>query len=221
MKPTVSATRTYSPGCEIHAPDRWIERRKRLIRDEHVAACKRVEQRRLAGIGVADQCNQRLVARGGTPRFSLTAHVFELAAQHADAALDAPAIDFEFGFTGSARTDAAAQSRKIGADADQIRLPIAQLRKLNLQLAFAAARVAREHVENQHRAIDDGHGNHFLEVLALARTQVVEHEDELGLVFFDQLGDFAGLATPDKRRRIEMFALLYDARDDLRAGSLR
>ena len=78
--------------------------------------------------------------------------------------------------------------------------------------------MARKDVENQHRAIDDRHGNHLFEVLALARAQIVEHEHELGAMLFDQLGDLARLAAADERRRIDVLALLHDARDDLRAG---
>ena len=125
MKPTVSATRTYSPRLQVDAPNRRIERGEGLIGDKHVAARKRIEQRRLADVGVADQRDQRFAMRCAAPRAALTRDVFELAPQNADAALDAAAVDLEFGFAGTARADAAAQAREIGADPDQIRLPIA------------------------------------------------------------------------------------------------
>ena len=41
-----------------HAPGRRIERRERLVRDEHGRAGERVEQRRLADVRVADQCGE-------------------------------------------------------------------------------------------------------------------------------------------------------------------
>ncbi len=77
----------------------------------------------------------------------------------------------EFRFAGSARSDAAAQTGQVGADADEVRLPVAQLRELDLQLSFAAARVLREDVEDQHRAVDDRQRNDLLEIVALARPQ--------------------------------------------------
>ena len=79
---------------------------------------------------------------------------------------------------GTARADSAAQSREVGAGADQVRLAIAQLRELDLELAFAAARVAREDVEDEHRPVDDRQRNDLLEILALARTQIVEHQEQ-------------------------------------------
>ena len=45
--------------CEIGAPHRRVERRKRLVGDERVAARQRVEQRRLADVRVSDQRDER------------------------------------------------------------------------------------------------------------------------------------------------------------------
>ena len=96
--------------------------------------------------------------------------------ERADALLDAPAIDLEFRFAGPARTDAAAQTRQIRADADQVRLPITQLGQFDLEFALAAARVPGEDVEDQHRAIDDRKRHDALEILALPRPQIVEDQ---------------------------------------------
>src|SRR5580700_3070375 len=94
-------------GTQIDAPDRGIEGRKRLIGDEHVTASERIEQRRLTDVGVADERDERLAMRRTPPRSALATDFFELPAQHADAVLNATAIDFELGFTGAARADAA------------------------------------------------------------------------------------------------------------------
>ena len=72
-----------------------------------------------------------------------------------DAHADPPAIGLELGLAGAAGADAAAEPRQLGADADQARQQVLQLRQLDLQLAFAGARAAGEDVENQLRAIDD------------------------------------------------------------------
>jgi hypothetical protein len=81
--------------------------------------------------------------------------------------------------------------------------------------------MTREDVEDQHRAIDDRHRNDFLEILALARAQIVEHEHQLRAEIFHEIGDLAGFAAADERRRVEMIAPLDEARDDLRTGGLR
>ncbi len=76
-----------------------------------------------------------------------------------------------------------------------------RLREFHLQLALAAARVPREDVENQHRPVDDRQRNDALQILALARPQVVEHQYERRAVLVRKQRDLGGLAAPDERRR--------------------
>jgi hypothetical protein len=133
--------------------------------------------------------------------------------------LNAAAIDFELRFTGTARSDAAAESRKICADADQVRLTVAQLREFDLQLTFAAARMPREDIENQHRAIDDRHADDFFEILSLARAQIVEHKHETCVALPHEIRNFMRLSRTDERRRIDVRALLHDPVDEFGACS--
>ena len=203
---------------QVDAANRRIEGGKRLVGYERIAIRQRVEQRGLSDVGISDQRDERLAAPRSPPRCALPPYVFELTAQHRNASADPPAIDFEFGFARAARADATAQSRQIRADADEIRLTIAQLRQLDLQLTFAAACVARKDVENEHRPIDDRQRHDSLEVLPLTRTQVVEHQHHSGAQFLGALGDFARFAAADERRGIDCVAALYDAIDDARAG---
>lgn len=72
-------------------------------------------------------------------------------------------------------------------------------------------------VENQHRAIDDRDADDLFEILALSRTQIVEHEHELCIAFAHEIGDFACLARTDERCRIDVRTLLHDAVDEVRA----
>ena len=85
-----------------------------------------------------------------------------------DARPDAPPVGFELGFAGAARADAAAEPRQRVAGADQPRQQVFQLRELDLQLAFARPRAAREDVENQLRAIDDLAADLLLDLRAAA-----------------------------------------------------
>ena len=87
-----------------------IERGEHARRRENMRAGERIEERALAGVGVADEGD-----RGHGNRFAalalLAAHAadgFEIDFELVDAALDAAAIGFELGFAGSAGTDAAA-----------------------------------------------------------------------------------------------------------------
>ena len=132
---------------------------------------------------------------------------------------DAPPIDLEFGFARAARADAAAESRKIGADTDQIGLTVAQLRELDLKLSLSAARVSREDVENQHRAVDDRQRHDPLEILALTRAQIVEHQEQTGMKFGCAVGDLVRLAASHERRRIDRIATLHETVEHFCAGS--
>jgi hypothetical protein len=89
------------------------------------------------------------------------------------------------------------------------------LRELDLEFTLTAARVLREHVENEHGAIDDWNRNDFFEIFALARTQIVEYEHQRDLTLFGDLRYFVRFAAADERCRIDRGAALHDALDDL------
>jgi hypothetical protein len=132
---------------------------------------------------------------------------------------DLAPIDFEFGFTGTARTDSAAQPREVRTQSDQIGLSVFQLRELDLQLALTTARVSREDVQDQHRAIDDRQGNDLLEILALTRSKVVKDEHDRCVDRGGVLGDFVRFAAPNERRGIDARTTLNDPIDHGRTGS--
>jgi hypothetical protein len=205
----------------VGAANRRIEGCERLVGDERIAAREPVEQRRFSGVRITDERNERLAAVAGAANRALPAHAFELAAQHADARADAAAIDFQLRFPGPTGADAAAQTRKVGTDADEIRLAVAQLRELDLQLPFAAARVTRKDIEDEHRPVDDRQRNDLFEILPLARAQVVEDEEQLRLERPRAIGDLARFSAADERCRIDGVAPLDDAIEDARAGRAR
>ena len=116
-----------------------------------------VEQRRLAGVGVADQRHGRhrlLVPPLAQLRAAL-AHLIDLALDRLDADADPPPIGLELRFARPARADAAAQPRQRGAGADEPRQQVLELRELDLPLAFARARAPGEDVEDELRPVDD------------------------------------------------------------------
>ena len=59
MKPTVSETSSSRRSGSRTLPDERIERDEERVRRDRFAAGQRVEQRRLAGVGVADQRDRR------------------------------------------------------------------------------------------------------------------------------------------------------------------
>ena len=67
---------------------------------------------------------------------------------------DSPAVDFQLRFARAACPDPARLSRQVMPHPSETRQKILQLRELNLQSAFPAARPLRKNVENQLRSIE-------------------------------------------------------------------
>lgn len=139
--------------------------------------------------------------------------MFELAAKNRDALRDSPAVDLQLRFARTSRSDPAAEPRKVDADADEIRLPVTQLRQLYLEFSLAAARVTGEYLENHHRTVDDRDGNDSLEVFSLPGSQLVEHEHDVRAQVAHDAGNLCGLSAPDERARIDSVAALHDRRE--------
>ena len=115
MKPTVSETSSSRLIRQPHLPDERIERHEQRVGRDRVAAGQRVEQRRLAGVGVADQRDgrhRRLVPPLAQLRRGAAAPCSMSFDRTLDARADAPAVGFELGFAGAARADAAAEPRQ-------------------------------------------------------------------------------------------------------------
>src|SRR5262249_47824754 len=134
-----------------------------------------VEERRLAGVGVADQGDGRY--RCFLPPLAqlraAAAHLLDVGADGVNARTDAAPIGFELRLAGAPRADAATQPRQRVAGADQPRQQVLQLGELDLQLSFSRPRAPREDVEDQLRAIDDLAADGLLDLPQLRRRQLV------------------------------------------------
>ena len=108
---------------------------------------QRVEQRRLAGVGVADDRDDRQPARARARRrrpARCSPKLLDLLLEPVDALARAAPVDLELGLAGAAPADAAGEAAHHRVLLVQPRQPVAQLRQLDLQLAVAAlARAAR------------------------------------------------------------------------------
>ena len=156
MNPTVSDSRTWRRLGSSIARKLGIERGEHARRLQHLRAGEPVEQRALAGVGVAHQRHRRHRHRLA-PLALLVAHAahrFEIELELIDAALNPAAVGFELRFAGAAGADAAAQLRHGFASPGQPRQHVLELRQLHLQLAFAGAGVARKNVEDELRAVE-------------------------------------------------------------------
>ena len=134
---------------------------------------------------------------------------------------DSPAVGFELRFTGTSGSDAAAQSRQVGARSGEPRQGVLKLGQLDLQLAFVSSRAMREDVEDELRAIDHAPAGDLLEVSGLAWRDLVvdDHDGRAGLL--RSAGQELGLAAADQRGRIGSAALLHDTQHDVSARRSR
>ena len=127
---------------------------------------ERVEERGFSRVGVAHQRDhaQRHGLARAAARGALAAHGFDRFFNFAHAIANPPAVGFQFLFARAARADAAAQPRKLFAASGEPRQQIIQLRQLHLQLAFACARVHRENIQDQLRAVNHARADALLHI---------------------------------------------------------
>ena len=105
--------------------------------------------------------------------------------------------------------------------ADQPRQQVLQLRELDLQLAFARPRAAREDVEDELRAVDDLPADLLFDVPQLRRRElVVEDDDDRRRSPRTTPRACWILPGAEKRGRIGLRPLLQHAQHDLGAGRL-
>ena len=156
-KPTVSVSSTVSPPGSVEPAGGRVEGGEQAVLDEHAGVGEPVEQRRLAGVGVADdgdvgECATALRALRWVSRWRRD--VAQLGLELVDAPHDAAAIDLELGLARATGADAAgllAEARALAAQAGQ---PVAQLGQLDLGLALVAVGVLGEDVEDHRGAVD-------------------------------------------------------------------
>ena len=209
-------------------PRRRVERREELVFREHVRRGERVEERGLAGVGVADDGDDRHHLRRALPPLhrALLPHDLQLTSQLRDARANAPPVDLQLRLTGTAHADraadaaatraarAAADAREVAPAPGQPRQPVFELRQLHLQLALARAGVLREDVQNQRGAVDDARFSQRCEIALLGRGDLVVDDDEVEVLLAPQLRQLQGATLADVVRRIGRAQPLCELADD-------
>src|SRR5262249_33681832 len=144
-----------TPGA-VHEAGCGIERLEETVGGGQVCARHPIEQRRLAGVRVADEGDdgQPRAAAALTLHAPVNADVLELTADLHDAAPDHAAVGFELRFAGTSRPDAAAEALEVSPLPDQARKQIGELGELDLELALGGARPLGEDVEDQRGTVD-------------------------------------------------------------------
>ena len=146
-----------APIRQTHLSHQRIERHEQRVGRGGRFIRQPVEQRRLAGVGVADERDGRhgpLLTPLPQLRSPLP-HLIDLALNRLNPPANPPAVGLELRLARASRADAAAEARQRRRGADESREQILQLRELHLPLAFARPRATGEDVEYELRAIDD------------------------------------------------------------------
>ena len=197
-----------------------VERREQLVLGlRHLGADERVEQRRLAGVRVADDADGRpqpaVAAAGG--RLALLADLLDAFLHLRDPRPDDPAVGLELALAGSAGADPALGPRQVGPQLGQPRQLVLELGELDLEAALVGLGVEREDVEDQPAAVDDLDVEQLLEGALLGGRQLVvgDEEVEAGLALGG--GELLGLALADVPVRVDVAAVLPLGADDVGA----
>ena len=159
-----------------------IERGEQRVLRQHAGAGQRIEQGRLAGIGVADERHGRI--RHPRPRFPMqrarAAHLLELGANALDPVADDAPVGLDLGLAGTAQeAEAAALTLKVGPGAHEPALLIDEMGKLDLQASFPRARARAEDLENQSGAVEYLGTPRGLQIALLHRGERVIDDHEL------------------------------------------
>ena len=181
MKPTVSEITHGLPlGSLI---DRMVGSSVANSRSLAITAAPRqpIEQRRLAGVGVADQRHRRQarLAAAGAVDGARAAHAFEVALDAHDALADQAAVDLDLRFAGAAEeAEAAALAFQVGPRPHQAAALVVERGQLDLQAAFMRAGARAEDLQDQPGAVDDLGLQRLLEIALLHRRQPVVDDDQ-------------------------------------------
>ena len=187
---------------QVDAAHRGVERGEQLVGGVRLRTRHRVEQRGLAGIGVADQRDARQLAAHARPAHlrALHLHLVQPALQRLQPLLQHAAVELKLRLAGAAQADgAAALALKVGPAAHQARGHVAQLRQFDLQLAFVALRTLGEDVQDQPGAVDHAALQRALQVALLGGRQRVVDQDEVGPGRVRGGLDLLELAAADQR----------------------
>ena len=181
---------------------------------------QRVQDRRLAGVGVAGerdvwQVRALALAAHGRPR---SPHLLELASQGCDPVAREPAVGLDLRLARASRADAGAEAHEMRPEAAHPRQVVLELCQLDLQLALGGVRVQGEDVEDHRRAVDDRHAECLLEVALLPRRQLVVARDQVGVESLGELLDLDELAGAQIGVGVRPVAMLHDLADGRRPG---
>jgi hypothetical protein len=207
-----------------HAPRGRVERGKELILGQDAGAGEGIEERGLAGVGIADQrhCGDAFLAAALAVQPALHTHFLQLALQMRDAAADSLSVYFELRLAGAAQADsapgpatasrAACLSPQVRPGAGQPGQAVLVLRQLDLQGPFAGAGVLGKDIQDQACSIKDEYpaAQGLLQFPLVAGGEFVIEDDNVCQRLFCQGFQFLHLTGADEGLNVGMFQLLCE-----------
>ncbi len=206
---------------QLNAPGGGIERGEELIRHEDLGIGQRVEQRGLARVGVADQCDggHARSASTRTMALSMRADLLQLILQMRDAPPDHAAVGLQLRLAGAADADASRSSAgapaglagQVGPGPRQTRQPVFVLGKLDLERSLPRMGVLGEDVEDQRGAIQqfDVVAEDLLELALVTGGELIVEEDDVGGQLVNPLPYLPRFPRSHKRGRMGMHERLH------------
>src|SRR5690606_35572438 len=153
-------------------------------------------ERRLAGIGVADQRNDREwnLASLGAMQVTRAPDSLQLALDAHDPILQQSPVSLDLRFTRTTHeATATALALKVGPAAHEASALIFEMREIDLQPAFLGARPAAEDFKDEPGAIQNLGLELALKIALLNRRKLMVDDDELRPVLLDDLGKLGKL----------------------------
>ena len=190
-------------GRQLDPTTGGIEGGEQHVGGIHVRIGQDVEERALAGVGVAHQRDRGdLVAVPvACRRRSVTGDVVELRAHLLDLLADEAPVRLELALTRSAGPDATTGAREVGPHPRQPRQVVFERGQLDLQAPLARPCVPREDVDDQRRTVEHLAVEQRLEATLLVRGELVVDDEQVevaGRLLVDQLRRAALAEVPHR-----------------------